>query len=260
MRLTKAETLHLGNERYLCLCGRFAPVPCRPTSWWSTPGTWSLPRSAGLSCPRCCGEVCGGAQTQTNQHLHWEHLTVHDGLAPTPETLVAPRSQPFAAAGSSAKVVHATPLEQCAHVLWSELTSQSLCWDRSARAGTRRGSGQCRRSRTPASRARHRRTPSPHRCLQETKETSLIDNKERALMVANTLRISFKRKKKEKKKEQKEKRKKKNFFHLFRLYCWLLMKRKKSTSKDTCLIFHLSTCFTFKGSHSLRTFAHLFSA
>lgn len=38
-------------------------------------------------------------------------------------------------------------------------------------------------------------------------------------MVANTLRISFKRKKKEKKKEQKEKRKKKNFFHLFRLYC-----------------------------------------
>lgn len=35
-------------------------------------------------------------------------------------------------------------------------------------------------------------------------------------MVANTLRISFKRKKKEKKKN---KRKKKNFFHLFRLYC-----------------------------------------
>lgn len=43
----------LGFERYLGLCGRVASGPCRPTSWWSTPGTWSLPPSAGLSCPRC---------------------------------------------------------------------------------------------------------------------------------------------------------------------------------------------------------------
>lgn len=69
-------------------------------------------------------------------------------------------------------------------------------------------------------------------------------------MVANTLRISFKRKKKEKK----------EFLSFIQVVLLIVHEEKKSTSKDTCLIFHLLTCFTFKGSHSLRTFAHLFSA
>lgn len=52
------------------------------------------------------------------------------------------------------------------------LTFRSLCWDKTVPAGTRRDSGRCRHSQTPASRAWHHRTPVPHHYLdgEEIKE------------------------------------------------------------------------------------------
>lgn len=73
--------LHLGNRRYLVLCGRVAPGPCRPTSLWSTPGTWSLLRSNGLSCPRCCR--WRRKSTNTEKWTFASSFVIHDRLAST---------------------------------------------------------------------------------------------------------------------------------------------------------------------------------